>query len=105
MDWQTQRGITQLVIGVCCLLFAASMFVRTWRQDRISWPIPWRLLVSFWILGIGGAYLAHSYYWLRDQQESLGAPLFVYPLWALMGLTVWTLYRWFCDDPMDGHDA
>lgn len=103
MDWQTQRGIMQVTIGVCCFLFALSMAVRSHRHDGLQWPVPWRMLVAVWIFMTGGAYLMHSYYWLAGIQSELGDRRFMWPLYLLTGLSVWVLARWFRDEPPEVH--
>lgn len=99
MNWQMQRGIAQLIIGICCALFALSMFVRSYRQDGIGWPVPWRMLVAVWIAAMGQAFLLHSYYWLAGVQTDLGDRQFVWPINALAVLSIVVLVRWFKDDP------
>lgn len=103
MDWQTQRAITQLIIGTCCLCFSLSMAVRAKRDGGRRWPLPWRTLVALWILIVGGSYLVHSYYWFTHEGADLGRRVFVWPLWFLSGLSVWVLCRWIRDDPTEPH--
>ena len=102
MEWHTQRGIAQVVIGLCCLCFALSMAVRSYREHGLVWPLRWRMLVAVWIGVMGGSFLEHSLHWLTNGAASPRQAWLIWPLWLLAGLTAWVFARWLRDDPVDG---
>jgi hypothetical protein len=103
MDYTTQRGILQLVIGVCCACFAAGMFVRSWRRDEHGWPLPWRTVVALWIASLAWSYLAHGYRWLQHEDLGFDDWRMVAPLYAVCGMSLWTFFRWWRDARTDEH--
>ena len=94
MDYTTQRGILQLIIGVCCAMFAMSMFVRSWRHDTHGWPIPWRMLVAIWIASLAWSFLAHALLWLEVDGVTADHWKTIAPLYAICVMSLWTFYRW-----------
>ena len=98
MDYTTQRGILQLIIGVCCALFALSMAVRTWRQDGLRWPLPWRALVTLWIASLSWSYLTHGARWLMADLATFDDIPLVAPLYAVCGMSLAVFWRWVRDD-------
>ena len=65
MDYTTQRGILQLIIGACCACFALSMLVRSHRDGGIAhWPVPWRTVVALWIASLAWSFIAHGSRWI-----------------------------------------
>ena len=101
MDYTTQRGILQLIIGVCCALFALSMAVRTWRQDGLRWPLPWRALVTLWIASLSWSYLTHGVEWITPGDARFDVWRTVAPLYAVCGMSLWTFYRWAREERLE----
>lgn len=96
-DSDLQRGVTQLVSGVCWALFATGMFVRAWRRYRIGWPIAWGLLVGMALASVAYSQITHGIYWLGILHSPLtGWPLLL-PLYFMAVTSVWTLWRWARD--------
>ncbi|MCG3176894.1 MAG: hypothetical protein MOGMAGMI_01858 [Candidatus Omnitrophica bacterium] len=102
MDWlptisyATQRGILQLVTGLCCVGFCQSMGAHAWRRrNGVMWPIPWHGLVSIWIGAVAWSYLAHGVKWLADGDAArFDSWPMVAPLYVVCVMSVWAFWRW-----------
>lgn len=95
MDWQTQRGLLQLMIAVCCALFAAGMATHSVRRDGHRWPLPWRCLVALWIASIGIYFMALGGLWLLPRWIHPPPDRdLTFPLYGVAIMTVWTFQRW-----------
>lgn len=101
IDYETQRGVLQLIAGVCWALFALGMFVRAWRRYRIGWPIAWGMLAGSAMAAVAYTLTMHGLYWLGVVPSGLeGWPLLL-PLYVLVVSSVWTLWRWVRDGETD----
>lgn len=93
-SFETQRGVLQLISGLCWALFAMGMFVRAWRRYRIGWPVAWGMLAGSAMLAAAYTLGVHGLYWLGALDAGFdGWPLLV-PLYVLAVASLWTLFRW-----------
>lgn len=97
MTPEVQRGIAQLVSGICWLVFGVLLTVRSLRKHGLVWPLRWHLLSGLAMVALAWAQLVHAAYWLGWLDAELTDWRLIVPLLAQTVLTSWAMVRWVRD--------